>query len=307
MHWRLLAPLVAGFCLPTGTNAQTLYKFPGKDGEIIYTDRKPVDQDNVEVRTLQVNRPGQVRLEWQERDGRLLLTARNSTLAPVLVQLLPPASAIARDSLTGTWLVPADSSRELTAVAADDLIAESVKELRFTWLYGDPAASHRPEAAYRAPFPAAVSHPISQSWPKAVTHTTPDSRYAVDIAMPVGSNVLAARDGLVVEVASSNFRSSLEQGKAAARANLVRVMHDDGTFAIYAHLNWNSIRVRPGDRITRGQYIADSGNTGYSTGPHLHFVVLKNAGTHLESVPVRFAAAGGAEIVPTTGSMLTAY
>ena len=40
-------------------------------------------------------------------------------------------------------------------------------------------------------------------------------------------------------------------------------MHDDGTYAIYAHLNTNTIRVRPGDRVRRGQYIADSGNTGF--------------------------------------------
>jgi len=69
MRWHLLALLVAGISLPAVATAQTLYKFTGKDGEIIYTDRKPVDQHNVEVRTLQVNRPGEVQLEWQERDG----------------------------------------------------------------------------------------------------------------------------------------------------------------------------------------------------------------------------------------------
>ena len=61
------------------------------------------------------------------------------------------------------------------------------------------------------------------------------------------------------------------------RANVVRVLHDDGTMALYVHLNWNTIRVVPGQRVRRGEYLADSGNTGFTTGPHLHFVVQRNA------------------------------
>ena len=56
--------------------------------------------------------------------------------------------------------------------------------------------------------------------------------------------------------------------------------------AIYAHLNWDSIRVRPGQIVKRGEYIADSGNTGVSSGPHLHFVVQRNAGLMHESLPI---------------------
>ena len=77
----------------------------------------------------------------------------------------------------------------------------------------------------------------------------------------------------------------------------VMTLHDDGTIAIYAHLNWNSIRVEPGDRVERGEFIAESGNTGFSTGPHLHFAVLKNVGMFLESVPVRFEGANSRPIV----------
>ncbi|MGB5247766.1 MAG: M23 family metallopeptidase, partial [Woeseia sp.] len=230
----------------------------------------------------------------------------NSLYAPVQIRLLPDAAG-KPGGFAGDWLVPADSSQELLAVEVGTTAARTMKRQRFMWLYGDPQAKHQPTEPYRAPFPAAVSYAISQAFPQTVTHTTPDSLHAVDIAMPVGSNVLAARAGVVVEVASTNFRSSLQPGQAGARANLVRIMHDDGTFAIYAHLNWNSIRVRPGDHVARGQYIADSGNTGFSTGPHLHFVVVKNVGTRLESLPVRFASAEGGDVVPATGSVLTAY
>lgn len=90
-------------------------------------------------------------------------------------------------------------------------------------------------------------------------------------------------------------------------ANVVRILHEDGTYAIYAHLNWNSIRVRVGDVVERGEYIADSGNTGYSSGPHLHFVVVRNTGMTMQSVPVTFSGANSTSIAPSTGRVLTAY
>ena len=68
-----------------------------------------------------------------------------------------------------------------------------------------------------------------------------------------------------------------------------------------------TVRVRPGQRVSRGEYIANSGNTGFSSGPHLHFVVLRNAGLKSESVPVSFAGPGGAAVTPRRGQALTAY
>ena len=77
--------------------------------------------------------------------------------------------------------------------------------------------------------------------------------------------------------------------------------------ALYVHLNWNTIRVVPGQRVRRGEYLADSGNTGFSTGPHLHFVVQRNQGGSLSAVPLQFADASGAPITLVTGETYTAY
>jgi murein DD-endopeptidase MepM/ murein hydrolase activator NlpD len=76
--------------------------------------------------------------------------------------------------------------------------------------------------------------------------------------------------------------------------------------ALYVHLNWNTIRVVPGQRVRRGEYLADSGNTGFSTGPHLHFVVQRNEGGALVAVPLEFAGATG-PITLVTGQTYTAY
>ena len=125
--------------------------------------------------------------------------------------------------------------------------------------------------------------------------------------MPIGTDVMAAREGVGFDVAASNFSGGLDPARDGPNANVVRILHDDGTYAIYAHLNTNTIRVRPGDRVQRGQYIADSGNTGFSSGPHLHFSVVRNAGMYIESVPVMFEGSNAERIVPATGAELTAY
>jgi murein DD-endopeptidase MepM/ murein hydrolase activator NlpD len=91
------------------------------------------------------------------------------------------------------------------------------------------------------------------------------------------------------------------------QANVVEILHSDGTIAVYAHLHWDSIRVRIGDHVVRGQYIADSGKTGFASGPHLHFAVIRNAGGQSVSIPVQFAGIGGTPVTPATGMQLTAY
>jgi murein DD-endopeptidase MepM/ murein hydrolase activator NlpD len=91
------------------------------------------------------------------------------------------------------------------------------------------------------------------------------------------------------------------------QANMIEILHDDGTIGMYAHLHWDSVRVQPGQYVHRGEYIADSGATGFTTGAHLHFAVLRNAGLQAESVPIQFSGPGGVAITPQTDMMLTAY
>jgi murein DD-endopeptidase MepM/ murein hydrolase activator NlpD len=102
--------------------------------------------------------------------------------------------------------------------------------------------------------------------------------------MPEGTPIIAARGGMVVKI--ENGQSGRGNNPAG---NFVRVLHDDGTMGVYLHLMQGSVQVREGQRIETGTRLARSGNTGNSTGPHLHFVVQRNVGLAVESIPFDFA------------------
>ena len=299
-------------CVPTTGFAQTLYKYRGPDGAWTYSDRAPPDDGAVEVRELPAG-PATPRVTVSHRlvDGRIELSARNDYFAPVelilgIDELQNTESPDPEQSLR--WVLEAQSEAPLFSLGALANATGAPKIVyRYTWLAGDPATEHKPDRAYRAPFAVALGFTVSQAFPNSVTHTHADSRHAVDIVMPIGTGVYAARGGTVFEVAGTNFRGGLDPERDAAAANLVRILHDDGTYAEYAHLNWNSIRVKPGDVVSRGEYIADSGNTGFSSGPHLHFAVIRNMGMRVESVPVVFEGPNGGEVMPETGVQLVAY
>jgi murein DD-endopeptidase MepM/ murein hydrolase activator NlpD len=298
--------LVAG-----AASGQALYKYQDENGDWIYTDRPPTEEQTVEIRHLPTGaKPPTVSVTTRLADRELQFVARNDYHAPIEVVLALDELTNLQNPASGQvmrWIVDPRSELKLLAlpVLADE--QEPAAKFRFIALLGDPRSRHVPQRPYRAPFAVASDYPITQAFPLSATHKTADSRYSVDIAMPIGTDIHAARGGIVIEVASTNFRGGVNRERDAATANIVRILHDDGTHAVYAHLNLNSIRVQAGDEVERGQYIADSGNTGFSSGPHLHFAVLRNAGLRIESVPIKFEGLNSAEIQPTTGDALTAY
>ena len=303
------AALLSLILVAAGSDAQQLYRYKDENGQWQFSDRPPADATTEgETKTLEtaVVRPTVTIGRRELKDGYEIV-ARNQFAGVVHLQMeLIDAFNLAADTPTsGEALLPPQSETVVMQVMAAQADSRPGFRLRANWLPGDPASPHRAPEPYRFPFAAGKSLPISQAYPDQVTHTTVGSRHAVDIVAPVGTAIYAAREGTVLEVAHDSFSGGTDIANLP-KANFVRIMHDDATMSVYAHLSWDSIRVRPGQEVARGEFIASSGNTGFSSGPHLHFVVQRNNGEELESVPVRFSGPGGKAVVPKSGRYFSA-
>lgn len=132
--------------------------------------------------------------------------------------------------------------------------------------------------------PVAGAYRVSQGFNGEFSHNRPANRYALDIALPVGTPLLATRDGVVVVAVDVHSGGGLRP-EFRGRTNYLRLRHDDGTMTLYAHLHTGSLLVKKGDRVRAGQRVAASGNTGYSSGPHLHLALQVNNKGRIESIP----------------------
>lgn len=109
-----------------------------------------------------------------------------------------------------------------------------------------------------------------------------------DFAVPSGTDVVAAHGGTVVKAGGNGA------GDGPAYGNAVVIKHGNGTYSQYAHLS--RVDVKVGQVVKTGQHIARSGNTGNSSGPHLHFEIRKTANYGSAVDPVAFLRAKGLKI-----------
>ena len=94
----------------------------------------------------------------------------------------------------------------------------------------------------------------------------------IDIANAEGTPILSVLDGTVID-----------SGPASGYGNWIRVLHDDGSMAVYGHMS--TLDVGVGERVTAGQKIAGMGNLGFSTGTHLHFEIHPSGNGAVDPLP----------------------
>ncbi|MDZ7662493.1 peptidoglycan DD-metalloendopeptidase family protein [Thiohalophilus sp.] len=164
------------------------------------------------------------------------------------------------------------------------------------YVLGDPQAQHRSGKPYLPPYPRQKDFAIGQAFDGERSHRQhPLTRYAVDIPMPAQSDIAAARSGHIVEINTGKLAPVRRQ-----QTHYVRVLHQDGTFGLYAHLDPASIRMLPGTPVDRGQVIGQLAASADGEIPHLHFAVQKNTGMKLESIPFDFTSLEGTPVEPKT-------
>ncbi len=198
-----------------------------------------------------------------------------------------------------TFSLKADSTKEYLKLYKKQ--GTSSYSLSYSWIIGSLDAIHDDSYIYRLPYARGSSHMVSQGYNGKVTHKG-INRYAVDFAMEIGTKIYAARDGIVVDVKDDSNRVGYGE-EFAKYGNFVTIEHDDGTFATYYHLKRNGAYVRVGESVKRGDHIGKSGNTGYSSGPHLHFEVYKTINIKgTDSIPIKFISNKGVVSDPKRGS-----
>jgi murein DD-endopeptidase MepM/ murein hydrolase activator NlpD len=197
------------------------------------------------------------------------------------------------------------SQTEAARISATDPGKPWRGRYHFRWTKGDLHARHEEQTRYRLPFRKGESYRVSQGYNGRWTHQGQD-RYAVDFALPEGTTVCAARAGVVVDLRESSKVGGRDQ-KYRDECNYVSIAHADGTLGEYHHLQYDGVLVEMGERVAAGQAIALSGNTGYSTFPHLHFGVYSALdGSHRQSHRVTFVTREGIIAEPLAGKTYTA-
>jgi murein DD-endopeptidase MepM/ murein hydrolase activator NlpD len=167
------------------------------------------------------------------------------------------------------------------------------------WVLGALEARHDDRAIYTLPYARDESYRVAQGYNGSATHA---GKNAIDFELPVGTGVRAARDGIVVDVEESFYEGSFDPS-LKSQANYVKIRHSDGTIGHYVHLMQNGVRVYKGDRVQSGDLIAYSGDTGFSSGPHLHFEVYTiSQSLTQKTIPVRFRANGRNDVMLRVGT-----
>lgn len=272
--------------------ATELYRYQDSSGKWHFTDKPPVNK-KADAEKIRINAKG----KKQEKPS-VTRIRRNSRYEWKAVNTLPVSVQF--------WLRWKGDKRffhnETVGPFEEKVVWTSDKKggtFEDYYLIGEPVA--KPDnLVILPPYGAGRSYRVSQGFNGKATHNYQGSRYAIDIAMPVGTALHAVRAGVVAD-AWDNFSVGGTDSYFLNKANHVTVMHEDGTYAVYAHVLHGSLKVNTGDKVKAGDLLARSGNTGFSFGPHLHFVIQYNSGQGVYSVPFRFATPEGNPQEPLRG------
>lgn len=209
-----------------------------------------------------------------------LLLAAGCTDAPAATTTTTPPATTTQATTTTTTEPP---PRVIPAAGPAPVGVDPESACMQRAVFGDPA-----DSLYVLPFAAGERYRVSQAYCREIGgHRL---QLAYDFDMPVGAEVLAARAGIVVDQRDD----SPDDGVGVGEHNYLMIRHDDGTVAFYAHLMQDGLVATLGDHVEQGQVIAYSGNSGATSGPHLHFGVYRSwPPSEGYDVPVVFRNASG--------------
>lgn len=286
---------------------QKLYKFQDKQGIWHFTDKldEVADQKNIEVRQMKLAPKQLVWLLQSGEDQHPQFYIRNDYAGPVEVEVdfSKRDNVNTMPGLPGRFVIEPGQSGTLFTVNSINERDPWRLAIKYRYIIGSPLPNYLSTSSYWPPLAPKSSFQISQAFGGTFSHNDDQNFYAVDIAMPIGTPIYAARSGRVLEVDDDFYKGGVNKAYSS-EANSIRILHDDGAMTVYAHLELEKAQVYPGLRVSAGQLIGYSGNTGFSSGPHLHFAVQINKGMELVAVPFTFINQQGLTEEPSVNTWL---
>ncbi|MDB5344716.1 MAG: mepM [Schlesneria sp.] len=134
-----------------------------------------------------------------------------------------------------------------------------------------PVSDSDDDVIYALPYEAGARFRVLQGYGGSYSHTD-ESHFSIDFQMPEGTPICASRSGVVYHVID-HFTDGGIHRSFLPKANAVYILHPDDSIAAYVHLMAGGSSVVAGEAVSTGQIIGYSGNTGWSSTPHLHFHV----------------------------------
>jgi murein DD-endopeptidase MepM/ murein hydrolase activator NlpD len=231
--------------------------------------------------------------EQRQVNGTILIAHLTNCTEATITVTMNLVNMAASTTLPLTVDAKGRSRFELLRIQAIDPRQTFRYQYEYKWRPGRRSGMATSSFIYQLPY-VDESHRVVQGPLGSFSHQAGSgSENAIDFGMPAGSKVCAARDGTVVALWQDSDIGGADPTNRPY-ANYVVVAHEDGTFAEYYHLKKNGVLVGLGQKVKTRDTIALSGNTGYSSRPHLHFGVFSNLdATNRITIPVQFTTKSG--------------
>ena len=235
----------------------------------------------------------QIEIDWIEifedqSNGSIELYAINKGYCPVTISMgfEKLVNLKASRNLPVLLVIPNDGEEHLVvSLSAKNPKKNTAYGFDLTYAIGNTLNTiHDENHAYTLPFQKGKKITVGQGYHGKFSH---HNLYALDFQMKEGTEILAARAGIVIAVKEDSNRGC-KNPKCQSLANYLLIYHNDGSFGSYVHLKKNGAKEKPGDKVNAGDVIGYSGNTGWSSGPHLHFEVYIPEMNKRHSVKTKF-------------------
>jgi murein DD-endopeptidase MepM/ murein hydrolase activator NlpD len=248
-----------------------------------------------------------VKISTQKKDGNTEFFVENLQSAEVTVTIeMEVKNLTCSTDLPFTATIAPKQKTSVFTLKQSDAGKDSSWSYTYYATWGTLEATHDDSASYILPFSPGQSYPVSQGFHGKYSHTGGDC-YSIDFKMPEGTPIHAARGGTVVGVKDDSNLGGGDK-KFEWDANFILIKHEDGTFGHYVHLQKSGVKVKLGQKVQTGDLIGLSGNTGHSTGPHLHFAVFKAAnGKQRQTIAVKYKTTPAMAEVLSEGKSYRAF